>query len=518
MKTIPLSSAISSAVALGALSLLAGCGGSSDSEPACEALTGMTAGSATVVKASSISGAFTSPDGTKVSQAFCRAEVTLKPSADSDIHTELWLPPASSWNNRYLGVGNGGFNGQIGYGSMVSPLQAGYAVSSTDTGHSGDSTASAWAVGHPEKLVDNGWRAIHETAIASKAIVNAYYSKAADHSYFSGCSTGGRQALMEAQRSPEDYDGILAGDPNSAIDRLQATVAAFLQYQLTQPGAGLPPSKLATITNAVLASCGGPDGFVEDPGQCHFDPAALLCTAADSDSCLTAPQVATVRKIYAGTSDANGQRLYAGYAPGSEAGKNGWADWITGTGQSPTVGATWQLFNNGFWGDFVYGGITWDPRAFNLDRDLGFADGRVGDTLNATNPDLSPFSTRGGKLIQYHGWADSVVPPQSSIDYHQTVADKMGGADKIAAFYRLFMVPGMQHCSGGPGPNKFDGLSALTAWVEKGEAPTQLLATKYVNDDVTKGIAIQRQLCVHPQVAHYSGQGSRAEAANYVCQ
>lgn len=503
----------------------------------CESLAGMTLGNATITAATAITPPFSvagkdPPKPVSISAPFCRVEGTIRPTADSDIRFELWLPPPASWNGKYEGVGNGGFAGSIVYPAMNWALTAGYAVSGTDTGHSGSPIDSRWAVGHPDKIVDFGWRAIHETALASKAIVQTYYGHTPAHAYFSGCSDGGREALMEAQRFPDDYDGIVAGAPANAWTRLVATAVWDEQALVADPGSFLPASKLATVTAAVLAACHGTDGFLDDPSRCHFDPAVLLCKSGDSDTCLTAPQVTALEKIYAGQHNAAGQPVYPGFEPGSEAGPTGWGLWITGKGPTPGEGSLQLAFGRGFFGDMVFGKPEWDFRTMNFDGDVALADQRMGDAVNATDTDLGRFKARGGKLIQYHGWYDSAIPPQSSIEYYEAAAKRLGGIEVTQSFYRLFMAPGMQHCGMGPGPNAVSGVfglpapshdpsrdvvAALAHWVEDGVAPTQIVATHYADNDPTKGIAAQRPWCPYPAVARYSGQGSRAEAANFTC-
>jgi hypothetical protein len=287
----------------------------------CEGLAGKNFGDATISAANSIAPPFNvtgkdPPTPVSVSKPFCRVEGVVKPSADSDIKFEVWLPPDSAWNGKYQGIGNGGFAGSLIFRSMDRSLEAGYAVSGTDTGHSGGPLDAAWALGHPEKIVDFGWRAIHETAAASKAIIEAYYGKPAAHAYFSGCSNGGREALMEAQRFPRDYDGIVAGAPANFWTKL-LTNAVWTELALSQPNSWLSPEKLVIVTKAVLATCHGERGYLDDPGQCHFDPSSLVCKVGESNECLSDTEVATLRKIYSGAEEAGGKSIFPGYPRGA---------------------------------------------------------------------------------------------------------------------------------------------------------------------------------------------------------
>jgi hypothetical protein len=524
---------VSTVAALSALSFSAG----GAAAATCESLAGKTFGDTTISAATAVTPPFSvmgkdPPAPVTVNAAFCRVQGTIKPSPDSDIQFEVWLPPATAWNGKYEGVGNGGFAGSMIYNSMDWGLEAGYAVSGTDTGHSGGTLDAAWALGHPEKIVDFGWRAIHETASASKAIVEAYYAKAPAHAYFSGCSDGGREALMEAQRFPKDYDGIVAGAPAHAWTQLLANAIWNEQALVEEPDSWLPPEKLAVVTKAALAVCHGEGGYLDDPGQCQFDPSSLLCKAGQSEACLSGSEVATLSKIYSGAHDAVGKPIFPGYPAGGEAGPTAWSLWITGTEPKRGAGTLLYGFGTGFFDNMVLDQPNWDFRSQTVSVDLAQADEKTGQALNATDADLDAFRAAGGKLLQYHGWSDAAIPPASSIDYYQSVGKKMGGVEKIRSFYRLFMAPGMEHCGGGPGPNAVGGVfgypspsrdpghdvvSALAHWVEDGVAPAQITATSYHDDDPSKGVAAQRPWCAFPAVAQYSGKGSRSDAASFAC-
>jgi feruloyl esterase len=473
-------------------------------------------------------GAFTPPSGPKagiykITPEFCRIQGVLTPTADSHIEFEVWLP-ISGWNGKYLGVGNGGFAGSIGYTALADAVANGYAASSTDTGHQAGGTDGAWALKHYEKMVDYGYRAIHETAEKSKALVAAFYGDAPKWTYFSSCSNGGRQALMEAQRYPADYDGIIAGAPANYFTH---HLAGFVWNAQALDGAGyIPPSKLKLIESAALAACGSDNGVIDDPSKCHFDPATIGCKGEASDSCLTEAQVAALKKIYAGPQNSKGEQLFPGYEPGGETGLGGWGSWITG----PSAGKSIQLaFGTGFFGSMIFQDAAWDYRKMNFDRDMKVADDKGARIFNATDPNLKAFKDHGGKLLLYHGWSDAAIPPVNTIHYYESVVQKMGPND-AHEFVELFMVPGMQHCGGGPGPNDFgvqsparvdpdhNMIKSLEQWVEKGTAPAKIIATKYKADgNPASGVARTRPLCPYPMVAKYSGSGSADDAANFSC-
>jgi hypothetical protein len=461
--------------------------------------------------------------------AFCRVVAEAKPTADSDIKIEVWLP-VSGWNGKLQGIGNGGFAGLIDYVQLSTSMSKGYAVTATDTGHTGSPVDAGWAMGHPEKVVDFGHRGIHEMTRVAKEAVHAFYGKNPQRSYFAGCSDGGREALMEAQRYPEDYDGILAGAPANNWTALLATAAYDTQALTVDPASFIPPAKIATISAAVNAACdqldGVHDGILNDPRQCHFDPATIQCKAEDSDKCLTAAQVTALKKLYEGTLDSKGHVVYPGYLPGAEEGEGGWGLWITGPAPAKSLMA---FFGNGFFSGFVYEKADWDYRTFHVDAELKAANEKTAQALNATDPDLKSFQARGGKLILYHGWNDPAITALNTVNYHDSVIAKMGQKD-VDSFARLYMVPGMQHCSGGPGPDSFGAVgdlkfddpprsmdASLEQWVEKGTAPSTIIASKYVGEDKVHP-KMTRPLCAYPQSAKYKGSGDTADAANFVCQ
>ncbi len=524
--------ALAGATAVGALALAAGTATASD----CGGLAGKTYGGATVMAATNVSPpsslmGLDPPAPVAIHAPFCRVEGMIKTSDRSHARFEVWLPERAAWNGKVQGVGNGGFAGSLILAPMDWALQAGYAVSATNTGHTGGTLDAAWALGHPEEIVDFGWRAIHETAEASKAIVADYYQKPPAHAYFNGCSDGGREALMEAQRFPKDYEGIVASAPANYWTKL-LTNAIWTEQALNQPGAWLSPAKLAIVSKAVFAECHGESGYVEDPAECHFDPANLVCKAGPSDACLTDSEVAALKKIYSGAEDADGKPVFPGYEPGGEEGPTAWVLWITGSDPNRTAGSLMNGFGTGYFANMVFDDAGWRMGGQNVMDDLAVAEKKTGETLDSSNPDLSAFEAAGGKLIQYHGWNDAGIPPQSSIDYYEQVANKMGGVKDVQSFYRLFLAPGMDHCGGGPGPNAIGGVfglpstsrdpghdvvAALAHWVEDGVAPNQIVATLYRDNDPSKGVEAQRPWCAYPAAAHYSGQGDRSNAASYAC-
>jgi hypothetical protein len=462
--------------------------------------------------------------------AFCRVQGVIQPSSDSHIEFEVWLP-ISGWNGRYFGVGNGGFAGSINYGrealaatnipSLREALIAGYATSSTDTGHQADAFDGRWALGHPEKIIDFGYRAVHETAQKSKAIIRTFYGDGPKHSYFDSCSNGGRQALMEAQRYAADYDGLIAGAPAGSITHMVAGFTWDLQATEIDPASYIPANKYPAIEAAALAACdvrdGVKDGVIDNPTTCNFKPATLLCTGPESATCLTQPQIRALEKIYAGPRNSQGQQVYPGHLPGGESGPAGWALFASGTALQTSAHYAFATQGGA---NLIYQNAAWDFRTYNLDRDVTVADDTMGRQLNAVDPNLDAFKKSGGKLILYHGWSDPGLPPMGTVDYYNNVATKMWRKD-ADRFSRLYMVPGLQHCYGGPGPNTFGGTitAALERWVEDGVAPAGIIATKYKTDgDPTSGVARTRPLCPYPQVARYKGTGSTDEAANFTCK
>jgi hypothetical protein len=461
---------------------------------------------------------------------FCRVTGFTAPTNDSHIGFEFWIPE-TGWNLKYLQVGCGGFCGSISYSSMAEPLRRGYAVAATDDGHQASVIDASWANGHPEKIVDFGYRALKETTDVAKELVRDYQQRGVRRSYFMGCSDGGREALMEAQRFPGDFDGIIAGSPANYWTHL-FTGFVWDEQALSATATGdLSQTDLNVLSGAVLAQCVGHDGglatdqFLNNPPACRFDPDRLLCNGKNAGACLSQDKVSAIEKIFSGP-----PRIFPGYGPGAEANVSAdWRLWITGA-TNPAVSLQ-GFFGNGFFQNMVFPNTGWTSGTFSADNNAAQADARVGGILNSIDPNLSPFKLHGGKLIQYAGWSDAAISPQNDIDYYKSVTKLMDGPKRTAEFYRLFMVPGMAHCGGGPGANAFgqgtngpnptdpadDILSALDRWVDFGVAPESIIATKYVNDDPAQGVAFQRPLCPYPRFASNKGTGKGTDTSSFVC-
>jgi len=452
---------------------------------------------------------------------FCRVAGFTTPTTDSHIQFEVWMPE-SGWNLKYLQAGCGGFCGSISYGAMAEPLRRGYAAAATDDGHQASGIDASWAVGHPEKVVDFGYRSLKQTTDVAKDLIFAFYMSGPQRSYFMGCSDGGREALMEAQRFPLDFDGIIAGSPANFWTHLFAGFVWDQQALGGISGGDLSQTDLNTMTNAVLAQCVGNNGglstdqFLNNPLACHFDPSTLP---------LSPDKIGAIKKIFSGPPG-----VFPGYQGGAGEASTfiDWPLWMTDTG-NPAL-ALQGLFAANFFQNMVFPGSGWTVNSFSAAENAKQADIKVGAILNSINPDLGAFKSRGGKLIQYVGWSDTAISPQSDINYYNAVTDVMGGPGSTRDFYRLFMAPGMAHCGGGPGPNAFgngvngpnpadprdDLLSALDNWVVNRAAPDEIVATKYVNDDPAQGVAFQRPLCVFPKVSKYKG-GSTTAASSFRC-
>jgi feruloyl esterase len=505
----------------------------------CESLASLKLPDTTITVAASVAaGAFTPPGATQpIDTAACRVAGTIAPTSDSSIAFEVWMP-TSGWNGKFLSAGEGGYAGAINYGGIADALRRGYAGGSTDTGHVGGT--ADFAPGHPQKVIDFGWRGKHLQAARSKDIIHAHYGHAVTHAYFSSCSNGGRQALMEIQRFADDYDGVLVGAPANDWTHLFAGFVWNEQALWNTPGAYLPASKLAAVQAATLASCdaldGVKDGVVEDPRRCNFNPTSVACPAGtDAPNCLTPPQVSAVQKIMAGPRDpVTGRSIFPGYFTSAAAEAGSWPVWITG----PAVpGASVQgFFGNAFFGRVVHeipAPTAWDFTGFDFHGDMIAADAKTAHTFNANEAELHAFRhfNHRGKIIMWHGWEDPAISGLSTVGYYERVLRENHDAND---FFRLFMVPGMLHCGGGPGTNSFgqslpqakplsnsprnDILSALEQWVEKGVAPKRIDAVKYVNDQPAQGVLRTRPLCAWPKIAVYDGKGSTDDAANFRCR
>jgi feruloyl esterase len=465
---------------------------------------------------------------------FCRVVASVRTAPGSEVGVEVWLP-LTGWQGVFHGNGNGGFGGVLaaGYGPMSAGLRRGYATAVTDAGTAPATPLDGDAlIGQPQKWRDWGRLSAHRMTVAGKAIAQAFYGAPVRRAYYTGCSTGGQQGLIEALYYPDDYDGVLVGAP--VINRTWGHGAVLWNDHAAnlQPGHRLSDQKLTLLSDAALARCGrkgsglATDPFIGDPKACRFDPSELHCRDGDRQDCLTAAEVATARAFYSGPTDQRGRRLFHGWLPGSEA--TGQFDWrflqSRPNGQPPFV----SLFK------WVFG-ADWDPSTFQVERDMTKVDAALGPMVNdATRGSLKAFRARGGKLIIYHGWADSLVPPDQTLDFYNRVARDAGGYSQAQTFARLFMAPGYSHCGGGPGPDVFnsatgsaipppsatpqhDLFAALAAWVEEGSTPEQVIATRYVEGAPAKGVAMQRPLCAYPAKAWRQSHGSPTSAPTFVC-
>jgi feruloyl esterase len=440
--------------------------------------------------------------------AFCRVVVNATPTPSSSIGIEIWLP-IENWNGRLLGVGNGGTAGSIGYAmGMVEGLKRGFAVANTDMGTAPD---IGQAADFPERWTDFGHRATHEMTRVAKTMVRTFYKVSEFRSYFEGCSTGGQQALATAQRYPEDYDGILAGAPGN--NRTHSASYFLWNYQAVNatPQSRLSPAQWSTVTRSVIAACAGKDGgapddrFLTDPRRCEFDPASLRCgSGAPSDQCLTEPQVAAVRRLYAGpVNPKTGERIHAGLTPGSE-------DLPLGPARfsDPNILSRLFVMQWGLGGSF-------EAMTFDFDHDLDRVDARLASTLNANSADLNDFARRGAKLMIYTGLADPGVPFPDVVNYYDRVVatSSAGGSPPFA---RLFLIPGMGHCLGGPGFTEIgqplssmipddregDALMTLVAWTEGGSPPEKLIARRTARSNLPTQ---ERPVCAYPALPQYLG-------------
>jgi feruloyl esterase len=434
------------------------------------------------------------PAAPRTIPAHCRVQLVLKPSSDSLINMELWLPPAETWNGKFMGVGNGGFAGSIQgmTGDMPQALRLGYATAGTDTGH--QEQGGEWAIGHPEKMIDFGYRATHEMTVKAKQIVKAFYDRGPQYSYFKGCSTGGRMAVMEAQRYPDDYDGIIAGAlANRHIHMWTAGVERAISLA-RNPERALTTEDAALVNNLVMNSCDTlKEGFLTNPRACKVDLSVLRCKAGKTASCLTDAQMITVETFYGGVKNSKGELIFSGQALGNPIGR-------TQPSANP-AGGTFDLVR------IAYNDKDFPWQKFDFDRDMKFLDEKIG-YVDAVNPDLGRFKSSGGKLLMFHGWSDTGITPETTIWYYEQVLRKMGSNQ--SDWMRLFMVPGMGHCGGGPGVNGFDQIGTLERWVEKGLAPNSVMGTG--------ANGLTRPVCAYPQAAEYKGSGDLKDAANWACK
>ena len=483
----------------------------------CESLASLTLPNATVTSAAGIAaGGFTPPSaapGRGVAPAlartmaalpaFCRVAVTSKPTADSDIKIEVWLP-ASGWNGKFQAVGNGGWAGTIPYPAMAAAIARGYATAGTDSGHS--TPGASFALGHPEKLVDYAHRSLHEMAVHAKAVVSGYYGNRPTASVWNGCSTGGNQGLTLASMYPDDFDAIVAGAPPDIRSRVHAVRLVLHRFVHRTPGSYIPPEKYPVVHKAVMAACdakdGVTDGVLENPGACRFDPKVLQCKDGDGPSCLTAEQVDTARALYADIKHPKtGQVLYSPLLqPGSE------LLWGALAGPQPFSNAT-ETYRY-----LVAKDPAWDPSRFDPAIDVEKMDAAAA-LLNTAGHNLKPFFARGGKLLMYHGWSDQQNPASTSVGYFTRVVNA-AGKSAVGTSIQLYMVPGMNHCQGGVGSDTFDKIAVIEEWMARGTAPAQIVASHATDGKVDR----TRPLCPYPQVAVYKGAGSTDEASSFACR
>jgi len=525
-------------IAIGGAAAIAGLTSGRAAE-ACASLKDLKIEDTTITAAEAVpAGSFTATDSKSYANlpAFCRVTAIVSPVHDSAIRVEMWLPQ-DGWKGVFEGTGNGGYSGAFNYPILAAGLRRGYAVINTDQGTAPATPLNGDAVvGHPVKWRDWGFRSTHLMTVAGKEIASAFYSKDPAHAYFSGCSTGGQQALSEAQLYPADYDGIAAGAPVVNRTHLHAAFVWSRQAAERTPDSILGHEKLMLLKKAVVAACapgaGGAasDTFVADPLHCAFDPATLVCKAGDAPDCLTAEQAETVKRFYAGpTNPRTGEQIYPGWPRGSEGPAFGWA---LEEGDAP-FSLKEPAFDSLF--KWVFG-PTWDWRSFDFDRDMAEVASVLGSDVNGnTVANIDAFKAHGGKLIIYHGWADSIVNPLDTIAFYETLAKAPGGRGQLQGSARLFLLPGVEHCGsgGGEGPDavgsehglpapqvdaEHDVLAALAQWVETGTAPEKLIATKYQGDDPTKPVVMQRPACPYPKKARYTGSGDTNAAASFVCE
>jgi feruloyl esterase len=461
------------------------------------------------------------PDTTITSAALVAADGELPEHCkvqgriETEINFELRLP--TTWNGKFYHRGAGGFVGSIP--ATRAGLSRGYAAVSTDTGHQGSSLFDgSWALGRPDRQVNFGHRSVHVVTVAAKRIVEAAYGRRPAHSYFEGCSNGGRQGAMEAQRYSEDFDGIVAGAP--ALD-WSGIVTGWNWNQQALKSTPIPPETLAAIAKGVVSQCDAADGLVDslvdNPRSCAFDPKKLVCSGADSPACLTPAQVQTYEQILMGPRRSNGAPLFPGFPPGAEEGRTAGQIWVSGSRPADGNGSDGVplqfTVQDQFLKFFLFSNPGYNSLGFNFDTDAPIL--KATDAVFAAiDPDLRRFQRAGGKLIMWHGWADPAVTADGSVQYYEDVVRTLGNRESVEGFFRLFLAPGVHHCGGGPGLHSFDALTALEHWVERGVAPDAIMAS----NDGTTGVKRTRPLCSYPAQASYVGSGDINDGKNFVCR
>lgn len=496
-----------------------GLSGQARSADNCESLGSLDLRDTTITLAESVSAPAEFPLGWRdlkltVSKNFCRVAATIKPTEVSNIRIEVWLPVPDDWNGKYLGTGNGGSAGTIRYELLHTGLEKGYATANTDLGSKSSRPDFDFAIGEPELMIDFSYRATHLMTLVAKEIIQRYYGKTQEYSYFTGCSTGGHQGLSEVQRFPSDYDGVVSGAP--AHNRTRLHSVGLWNYRVTHSDrrSYFSPEKVPMIHREVIAACDGLDGIIDgiidDPRRCQFRTSSLLCKGAETNECLTKPQIVALDKIYDGMRNPHtGDHYFPGIPHGSETSQSGLLSAINRPlpieGEIPEYSGGLLAWAKGWNG------------SFDFDKDLARVENEIGSIANALDSDLSDFRNQGGKIILYAGWSDSLVPALDTINYYDAVTDKMGGIDATRQFARLFVAPGLGHCRGGAGPNVFDTLNALDNWVKNGEAPERIIAVKFNNDDPSDGVKMTRPICPYPRVARWTGTGTVNRASNFHC-
>ncbi len=439
----------------------------------------------------------------KNAPAFCRVTATLTPTPDSDIKIEVWMP-AQNWNGKLVGVGNGIWAGNISYSALAEPLAKGYATVATDTGHVGSGMDAKFAVGHKEKLIDFGYRAIHEMTVQAKVILTAYYGRKEQRSLWVSCSTGGRQGLMEGYRYPADYDGISSMAPANPMVGLMIDSLWTGYVVMKDEARRLTPPQMTMAHKAFIDQCddkdGLKDGIVSDPEDCAFDPGTIQCKGESRDNCLTAAQVAALREIYGGVKNPRtGEQIFAGFQPGSEQ-----QLMALTSGKEPFPVAT------SYFRDIVFNNPQWDFKSYDYDKELAPAFKAGSDILDVPSDGLGKFFAGGGKLLLSHGWSDGLIPAPNTVAFYKSMIAKI--EPKKADSVRLFMIPGMGHCGGGDAPTVMDMVSVIDQWVDTGKAPESIIATTAPNQK-----PVSRPICAYPKVAKYKGTGSTDDAANFIC-
>jgi tannase/feruloyl esterase len=449
----------------------------------------------------------------------CDVKGTVAPQIQFEV-----LLPTKTWRQRYLQTGCGGFCGNVTINAQAAagcvPLTRGdFVMATNNEGHVAAGGFDGVFGTDPQLRVDYGYQADHLVSLVVKSLIKTFYGQGPRFSYFDGCSQGGHQGLTEAQRYPGDFDGIVAGAPASIFTALNVWYQGWNARANTGADgrAILTADKLPALHAAVLAECDGKDGLadgqIDDPRACAFDPASIRCAGADSASCLTAAQVETVRKLYEGPRDNRGRRLYpGGQAMGSE---SAWVPWVVPAPPNTAIAAT---IDQGIAANTLKYLAFATPRPTMTVADLDFDAAtfrKVSEQAgiyDATDPNLSAFRARGGKLLLWHGWADPAISPQGTVAYYHAVTERMGGRQATERFARLFMLPGVNHCGGGQAPNTIDALTPVLNWVEQGTPPDRLVATQPANGG---GVARTRPIFPYPLVARYDGTGSTDDAANF---